>query len=139
MAQPVHSVRQVTCAKADASAAEEAAHVLTSAGSGSQLLHGILHAGAVLDSKVMTNVNATTIRTEFAGACCHSTHLRHGRAGLTPRVSSYLQGCLVFYGGVLPCDLWRCPAGQTADVFLFKSIPLPQARYMAPSTCCQGA
>ncbi|PSC67708.1 non-ribosomal peptide [Micractinium conductrix] len=78
MAQPVHSVRQVTCAKADASAAEEAAHVLTSAGSGSQLLHGILHAGAVLDSKVMTNVNATTIRTEFAGKVYGAQHLLSG-------------------------------------------------------------
>ena len=71
LAQLVHSVRQVTCAKADVSAAEEAAHALTSAGWGSQPLHGILHAGGVLDSKVVTNVNATTIRTEFAGACCH--------------------------------------------------------------------
>lgn len=61
----------ITCAKADTAAAEEAAAILAAAGgAGAMPLRGIMHAGAVLDSKVIANISAASIRAEFAGACC---------------------------------------------------------------------
>lgn len=55
----------VTCSKGDTAAAEEAAAVLAPAGTAP--LRGIMHAGAVLDSKVIANISAASIRAEFAG------------------------------------------------------------------------
>ena len=59
---------QVYCAKGDVSSAEEAAFVLAAAGAAThQPLHGIMHAGAVLDSKVIANISSASIRTEYSG------------------------------------------------------------------------
>lgn len=42
--------------------------MLESAGAaGAMRLQGIMHAGAVLDSKVIANISAASIRAEFAG------------------------------------------------------------------------
>lgn len=58
----------VTCSKGDTAAAEEAAAVLAPAGTACTApLRGIMHAGAVLDSKVIANILAASIRAEFAG------------------------------------------------------------------------
>ena len=59
---------QVFCAKGDVSAAEEAAAVLGAAdGASPKPLQGIMHAGAVLDSKVIANITIASIRTEYSG------------------------------------------------------------------------
>ena len=57
------------CARGDVSAAEEAASILAGAGGAGapKPLRGIMHAGAVLDSKVIANISAASIRTEFSG------------------------------------------------------------------------
>lgn len=39
----------------------------TAATTGALPLQGIMHAGAVLDSKVIANISAASIRAEFAG------------------------------------------------------------------------
>ena len=57
-----------TCSKGDTAAAEEVSAVLAAAGAnGAMPLHGVMHAGAVLDSKVIANISAASIRAEFAG------------------------------------------------------------------------
>lgn len=56
------------CAKADISATEEAGFVVHRAEiETEQPLRGIMHAGAVLDSKIISNINVAGIRTEFSG------------------------------------------------------------------------
>lgn len=54
-------------------AAEEAAYIVSAAGGGGpgapKPLAGIMHAGAVLDSKVLSNISSASIRTEYSGGC----------------------------------------------------------------------
>ncbi len=58
----------ITCSKGDTAANEEAAAVTEAAATvGALPLRGIMHAGAVLDSKVIANISTTSIRAEFAG------------------------------------------------------------------------
>lgn len=60
---------QVNCAMGDASAAEDAAFVLREACKTTEKpLQGIMHAGAVLESKVIANITSGSIRTEYSGA-----------------------------------------------------------------------
>ncbi len=62
------SSMEVWCAKCDVSVEEEAAFILQAAGSSSAApLRGILHAGAVLDAKVISTITSRSVRTEFAG------------------------------------------------------------------------
>jgi hypothetical protein len=62
---------QIYCAKGDVSAVEEAAYIMSAAGSATDKpLRGIMHAGAVLDSKVIANISTASIRTEYSGGYC---------------------------------------------------------------------
>lgn len=62
------NMSQVHCAKGDVSCAEETACILAGTSTSTDRpLHGIMHAGAVLDSKVITNIRVNSIRTEFSG------------------------------------------------------------------------
>jgi hypothetical protein len=59
---------QIYCAKGDVSAVEEAASIMSAAGNATDKpLRGIMHAGAVLDSKVIANISTASIRTEYSG------------------------------------------------------------------------
>lgn len=59
---------QIVCAKGDVSSSEEATDVVRYAGRASEApLQSIMHAGAVLDSKVISNVSTRSIRTEYSG------------------------------------------------------------------------
>ena len=91
----------IVCAKGDVSSAEEAAHIVHAAnGGGGDPLRGVMHAGAVLDSKVLSNVTARSIRTEYSGES-NGWMLRCGigvgvtggtEAGLTARCAPCRQG-----------------------------------------------
>ncbi len=62
------SLCPVHCAKGDVACAEETACILSgNSVSSERPLHSIMHAGAVLDSKVITNIRVDGIRTEFSG------------------------------------------------------------------------
>lgn len=61
-------VCQVFCVKGDVACAEETACILAGTRSSSETpLHGIMHAGAALESKVISNIRIDGIRTEFSG------------------------------------------------------------------------
>lgn len=66
---PLYSAMgQIVCARGDVSSAEECADVIYQAGgSPANPFRGLMHAGAVLDSKVISNVSARSIRTEYSG------------------------------------------------------------------------
>ena len=59
----------MVCAKGDVSAGEEAAFVVAAAGgaAATKPLRAVMHAGAVLESKVIANITAASIRTEYSG------------------------------------------------------------------------
>jgi acyl carrier protein len=59
---------QIVCARGDVSSSEEAADIVfRSSASAAEPLRSVMHAGAVLDSKVISNVTAHSIRTEYSG------------------------------------------------------------------------
>lgn len=62
-----NSTAQVHCAKCDVSAVEEASYIVAASGSTGKVLRSIMHAGAVLVSKVISNISAGSIRTEYSG------------------------------------------------------------------------
>lgn len=58
----------VSCAKGDVGTIEEASSSLLVADSmHNNQLHGIMHAGAVLASKVIGNITTGSLRTEYSG------------------------------------------------------------------------
>lgn len=59
---------QIVCARGDVSSSEEAADIISRSGaSAAEPLRSVMHAGAVLDSKVISNVTTHSIRTEYSG------------------------------------------------------------------------
>ena len=59
---------RLVCSKGDVACSEETDYVLTSANrSRDKVLHGIMHAGAVLDSKIIANIAIRSIRNEYSG------------------------------------------------------------------------
>ena len=59
---------EIVCARGDVSSSEEAGDIMQQAGaSAAEPLRSVMHAGAVLDSKVISNVSAHSIRTEYSG------------------------------------------------------------------------
>ena len=125
---------QIYCAKGDVSAEEEAAYILAAAGSGTDKpLRGIMHAGAVLDSKVIANISTASIRTEYSGGCWG----RAGQAGLFPR------GIGVIIMHLVGKHEWcsQRNALQTAGIRLLNAPAPPatpcnvQARCTARSSC----
>jgi hypothetical protein len=113
----------VVCAKGDVSSAEEAADIVAQAGrGGGDPLRGVMHAGAVLDSKVLSNVTAHSIRTEYSGELCF---------GVACSRQTLLQACIL-----------RLRLNPTPSMFY---ILLPtrtlcvQARCLAPSSSSSAA
>lgn len=126
------STAQVHCAKCDVSAVEEASYIVAAASASGKVLRSIMHAGAVLDSKVISNISAASIRTEYSGTstwtacfwvwqrCMHLSHshptsftCRQGFWGAPPsppeRFLSPQFAPSVF---VISCLQWRCRPGQ---------------------------
>lgn len=67
---------QIVCARGDVSSSEEAADIITRSGaSAANPLRSVMHAGAVLDSKVISNVTSHSIRTEYSGKVFGAQHL----------------------------------------------------------------
>lgn len=62
---------QLNCAKGDVATAEEAQFALWVA---DDPVRGIMHAGAVLDSKVINNVSSFSVRTEYSGKSKHNAN-----------------------------------------------------------------
>jgi len=59
----------LNCAKGDVATVEEAQFALFAAGTFFDAqLRCLMHAGAVLDSKVINNITTASIRTEYSGA-----------------------------------------------------------------------
>lgn len=67
-AQLYKTLGQIVCARGDVSSSEEAAGIVSQSGaSAAEPLRSVMHAGAVLDSKIISNVSAHSIRTEYSG------------------------------------------------------------------------
>lgn len=82
--------------RADVSAAEEAA--FTTSPTSCRLLTGVMHAGAVLDSAVISNINLSGLRTEFGGKVVGAEALLD-RTTAAPLVTLNLFSSLAAFSG----------------------------------------
>ena len=90
---------EIVCARGDVSSTEEAADIVTrSAASAANPLRSVMHAGAVLDSKVISNVTSHSIRTEYSGKVFGAQHLTHRTSAIALSVFQLFSSLASFSG-----------------------------------------
>ena len=101
----------VVCISGDAAAAADTAALLAALGANGRPLSGILHAGAVLESRMLQNTALSGLRTEFSGECMCDWPTPHALG-------------------------WPCLFPNHVDIFV--PCAAPQARFTARSTFCSN-